>query len=145
MRTSTFSAILGNRDQNCRCKTLTQFYQRVANWSNEELQGRTIQADKESHKENILSEKAAKKSHEESNCELHETDFKQLIADVNMTFQRIRLVRCTLSRNTTVWCTNALIQLEEILRDESELRFKIPHTGIIENQNKSMPRETEKH
>ena len=80
----------GNRDQNCRCKTLTQFYQRVANWSNEELQGRTIQADKESHKDNILSEKAAKKSHEASNCELHETNFKQLFADVNMTFQRIR-------------------------------------------------------
>ena len=37
------------------------------------------------HKDNRLSEKAAKK-HEASNCELHKIKFKQLIADVHMTF-----------------------------------------------------------
>ena len=31
------------------------------------------------------------------------------------------------------------------LRDEPNLRFKIPHNGITKNQQKSMPRETEKH
>ena len=35
------------------------------NWSNEELQGREVHA-KESHKDNSLSEKAAKKIHEDS-------------------------------------------------------------------------------
>ena len=42
-------------------------------------------------------------------------------------------------------CTNALIQMEIFFGDEPEPRLKIPHTGIIDNQNKSMPRETEKH
>ena len=42
-------------------------------------------------------------------------------------------------------CTNALTQMEIIIRDEPELRFKTPHKGIIKNQKKSMPRETEKH
>ena len=103
-------------------------------WSNEELQGREAHA-KESHKDNSLSEKAAKKIHQASNCELHKTKFKQLIADVYMTFQRIRR-----------WgCSNALTQLEMTIRGEPELRFKIPHKGIIQNQKESMPRETEKH
>ena len=86
-----------------------------------------------------------RKSHEESNCELHETDFKQLIADVYMTFQRIRLggVHSQAIRRGGVQTLSYNWKI--ILRDESELRFKIPHTGIIENQNKSMPRETEKH
>ena len=35
-------------------------------------------------------------------------------------------------------------QLEITNRGEPELRFTIPHKGIIENQKKSMPRETEK-
>ena len=56
------------------------------NWSNEELQKREVHA-KESHKDNSLSKKAAKKIHEAGNCELHQTKFKQLIADVYMTFQ----------------------------------------------------------
>ena len=59
------------------------------NWSNEELQGREVHA-KESHKDNSLSEKAAKKIHEAGNCESHKTEFKQLIADAYMRFQRIR-------------------------------------------------------
>ena len=59
------------------------------NWSNEEVQGREVHA-KDSHKENSLSEKAAKKIHEAGNCELHKRKFKQLIADFCMTFQRIQ-------------------------------------------------------
>ena len=59
------------------------------NWSNVELQGRAVQAEKNSHK-NILSEKAAKKSHEASNCELHKTKFKQTTADIDMPFHRLR-------------------------------------------------------
>ena len=39
----------------------------------------------------------------------------------------------------------ALTQLEILLRDEPELRFKSSHKGIIKNQKKSLPRETEKH
>ena len=35
----------------------------------------------------IPSEKAARKSHEAGNCELHKTKFKQLSGDANMTFQ----------------------------------------------------------
>ena len=58
------------------------------NWSTEELQGREVHA-KESHKDNSLSEKAAKKIHEANKCELHKTKFKKLIADVYTTFQRI--------------------------------------------------------
>ena len=49
----------------------------------------TISRAKESHKDNSLSEKAVKEIHEASNCELHMTKSKQLIADVHMTFQRI--------------------------------------------------------
>ena len=70
------------------------------NWSNEELHGRAVQAEKNSHKDNILSEKAAKKSHEARNCELHKTKFKQIIADVDMPFHRLRRGG-TFSRNTT--------------------------------------------
>ena len=44
----------------------------------------------------------------------------------------------------TEGCTNALTQLEILLRDEPGLRFKTPHKGTIKNQMKSMPRETEK-
>ena len=43
----------------------------------------------DSHKDNSLSEKAAKKSYEAGNCELHKTKFKQLIANAYMIFQRI--------------------------------------------------------
>ena len=32
--------------------------------------------------------------------------------------------------------TNALTQVEIPLHDEAELRFKIPHKGIIKNQKK---------
>ena len=42
-------------------------------------------------------------------------------------------------------CTNALTQLEMTIRGEPQLSFKMPHNGIIKNQKKSMPRETEKH
>ena len=65
-----------------------------------------------------------------------------------MTFQRIRrrgVHSQGLRRGGGESGTNALTQLDIILRDEPELRFKIPHKGIIENQKKSMPRETEKH
>ena len=57
-------------------------------WSNEKLQEQEVHA-KESHKDNSLSEKVAEKIHEASNCELHTTKFKQIIADVYMTFQRV--------------------------------------------------------
>ena len=40
---------------------------------------------------------------------------------------------------------HALKHLEMTIRGEPERRFKIPHKGIIKNQKKSMPRETEKH
>ena len=58
------------------------------NWSNEEQQVREVHA-KDSHKDNSLSEKAAKKIHEAGNCELHKTKFRQLIADAFIKFQRI--------------------------------------------------------
>ena len=77
---------LGSRDLNCRCGTSTQFHQRVAVVRTRELQGREVHA-KESHKDNSLSEKAAKKNHEAGNCELHETKFKQL-KNANMRFKK---------------------------------------------------------
>ena len=40
---------------------------------------------------------------------------------------------------------HALKQLEMTTRSEPELRFKTPRRGIIKNQKKSIPRETEKH
>ena len=39
----------------------------------------------------------------------------------------------------------ALSQLEVVLRGEPNFRFKIPHSGFIKNQQKRMPRETERH
>ena len=80
---------LENRDQNCTRGTLTLNTSESRKWSNEEVQGREVHA-KDSHKDNSLSEKAAKKIHEAGNCELRKTKFKQLIADVCMTFQRIQ-------------------------------------------------------
>ena len=88
-------------------------------------------------KDNSLSGKAAKKSHEARNCQLHKTKFKQLIADVYMTFQEFN--------GWMYKFFHTLKQLEMTIRDEPELRFKIPHKGIIKNQKKCMLRETEKH
>ena len=114
------------------------------NWSNEELHGRAVQAEKNSHKDNILSEKAAKKSHEARNCELHKTKFKHIIADVDMPFHRLRRGG-TFSRNTTGLYKRSHPIGNSISRKNSKFRFKIPHEGIIENQNKGMFLEAEKH
>ena len=89
------------------------------------------------HKDNSLSEKAARKSHEAGNCQLHKTKFKQLIADAYMTFQEFN--------GGMYKFIHTLNQLEMTIRDEPELRFKIPHKGIIKNHKMSMLPETEKH
>ena len=108
------------------------------------IQGREVHA-KESHKDNSLSEKAAEKIHEAGCFELHQTTFNQLIADANKKFPRIRRGVVHSQGMRREGCTKALTQLEILLRDEPKLRFKTPHTGIINNQKKSTPRETEKH
>ena len=64
---------LGNWDQNCKCEASTQFHQRVAIGRTTSYQDEQYMQIKNTHKDNILSEKAAKKSHEAGNCELHET------------------------------------------------------------------------
>ena len=90
------------------------------------------QKTKTQHEHNILSEKAAKKIHEAGNCDLHKTIFKQFIAYAYM-----------ISKKITV-SVHALTQLETTIRGQQALRIKNPHKGIIKNQQKSMPRETEK-
>ena len=50
------------------------------NSPHDELQVRGVHA-KDSHKDNSLSEMAAKRSHNAGNCELHKRKFKRLIAD----------------------------------------------------------------
>ena len=80
----------------------------------------------DSHKDNSLSEKAAKKSYEAGNCELHKTKFKQLIANAYMISQRMRRRGVhTQGKRRWVGCRNALTQLVITLRDGSEFRFKI--------------------
>ena len=66
------------------------------NWSNEELQGREVHA-KESHKDNSLSEKTAKKFMKQAIASCIRKKFKQLIADVYMKFHGVFVQ--TLSRN----------------------------------------------
>ena len=89
MKASTFGAIPGKQISKLQMWNFDPITSESRSWPNEELHGREVHA-KESHKDNILSEKAAKKIHEAGNCELHKTKCKQLIADVYMTFQRIR-------------------------------------------------------
>ena len=70
MKASTFGAILGNPRSKLKMWNFDPITSESRNWSNEESQGREA---KESHKDNSLSEKAAKKIHEAGNCELRET------------------------------------------------------------------------
>ena len=80
---------LGSRDQNCKGETSTQFRKSQLVEQGITRTRREVHAE-DSHKDNSLSEKAAKKSYEAGNCELHKTKFKQLIANAFMKFQRIR-------------------------------------------------------
>ena len=109
VKASTFGAILGKSRSKLQMRSFDPVTSESRNWSNEELQGREVHA-KESHKDNSLSEKAAKKIHEASNYELHKTKFKQLIADVYMTFQRIRWEGIHSQGIRREGCTNALTQ-----------------------------------
>ena len=76
------------------------------NWSNEEMQGREVHA-KDSLKGNIMSEKAAKKTHNAGRCELHKTKIKQLIADTYMIFQEIQRVVQVYTRSQIIGNDNS--------------------------------------
>ena len=69
MITSTFGAILGKPRPKLRMWDFDPIQSQLV-----DLQGRAVHADTNSHKDNILSEKAAKKSHEAGNCEMHKTN-----------------------------------------------------------------------
>ena len=148
MKASTFGAILGKPRSILQRWDFDPILSESRNWSNKELQGRELHAE-DSHKDNSLSEKAAKKSYEAGNCELHKTKFKQLIANAYMIFQRMRRRGVhTQGKRRGVGCTNALTQLVIILRDESELRFKIStqrHHRDSEQKRASGHREEKTH
>ena len=143
MRIPTIYAILGKPRSKLQMWNFDPITWESRNWSNEKLQGREVHA-KESHKDNSLSEKAAQKIREAGNCELYKTKFQATHCRYLLEIPKNTMGRCTHSWKMTEGCTKALTQLEILLRDELELRFKIPHKGIVENQNKSMLRETEK-
>ena len=126
IRIPTFYAILGKPRSKLQMWNFHPIPSESRNWPNEELQGREVHA-KDSHKDNNLSEKAAKKIHEAGNGELHKTKFKQLIADAYMRFQRMqwRGVHCHGIWRSGVQTLSHSWKL--LLRDEPELRFKTPH------------------
>ena len=112
------------------------------NWSNEEVQGREVHA-KDSHKDNSLSEQAAKKIHEAGNCELHKANSsnssqtsawhsKEYSGEVYtlMKYDGRLCKRSHTIGNTTSWWTGSQIQ-------NSKQRHH-------RESEKSMPRETEK-
>ena len=84
-----FCAILGKSRAKLQMWDFNPIPSESRSWPNVDLQARAVQQRKSHHDDNILSEKAAKKSHDASNCELHKTKFKQLISDAYMTFQGI--------------------------------------------------------
>ena len=136
MRTPTFCAILVKPRSNLQMWDFDPIPSESRNWSNEALQGRAVHT-KDSQKDNSLSEKAAKKIHEAGDCELHKANSSNSLQTPTWYSKKWK--------RRGVQGVHALTQLGMILRDEPRLRFKIPHKGNIENQKKSMPRETEKH
>ena len=78
-------------------------------------------------------------------AELHETKFKQLIADANTNSKAYDGEMYTLKEHDRWELYKRSHTIGNSHRDELELGFKTPHKGITQNQKKNMPRETEKH
>ena len=86
-----------------------------------------------------MSEKAAKKILKADICELLKTEFKQLIADVYMTFHRIRRGGVHSQGIRRGGCTNALTQVDMTIRTRTQIQNSTQRHHQ-ESEKKSMPR-----